>query len=259
MHYVRWKTKGTTDLVPKPPKPPCAISDCDKRSTKRGWCDTHYRRWQRYGDPTKLDERWVPLPEDDAPADERWLPVPEHEGLYEVSDYGRIRSLDRVSEYAGRRRRIRGRILRPRPMLSGHLQVHLAKDGVNENRLVHHLVLLAFVGPRPDAMEGCHNDGDPANNRVGNIRWDTRSANCYDRVRHGRDHKRNRTACPHGHLLQAPNLVACLAAKGTRGCLTCSRTRAAQRKARMADRPFDFEIAAAGRYAAIMASPATSR
>lgn len=47
------------------------------------------------------------------------------------------------------------------------------------------LVLLAFVGPRPKGMECCHNDGDPENNSLDNLRWDTHSSNVYDAIRHG--------------------------------------------------------------------------
>jgi hypothetical protein len=55
--------------------------------------------------------------------------------------------------------------------------------GTTKTRLVHHLVLEAFVGPRPDGQVGCHFDDDPRNNRVENLRWDTSSANALDRVR----------------------------------------------------------------------------
>lgn len=51
--------------------------------------------------------------------------------------------------------------------------------------LVHRLVLLAFVGPCPDGMEGCHDDNDPRNNCVSNLRWDTMERNQQDRVKHG--------------------------------------------------------------------------
>lgn len=46
-------------------------------------------------------------------------------------------------------------------------------------------MLTAFVGPCPDGMEGCHNDGDPHNNRLDNLRWDTRANNARDAIRHG--------------------------------------------------------------------------
>lgn len=50
---------------------------------------------------------------------------------------------------------------------------------------VHRLVLLAFVGPCPDGLQACHNDGDRENNRPDNLRWDTPSSNYADRDRHG--------------------------------------------------------------------------
>jgi len=50
---------------------------------------------------------------------------------------------------------------------------------------VHTLVLLAFGFPRPYGMECCHNDGDPRNNRLENLRWDTRKGNYQDSIRHG--------------------------------------------------------------------------
>ncbi len=55
------------------------------------------------------------------------------------------------------------------------------------NRFVHRLVLEAFVGPCPKGMECCHNDGDPTNNNLSNLRWDTRKANSADRKKHGTD------------------------------------------------------------------------
>jgi hypothetical protein len=51
---------------------------------------------------------------------------------------------------------------------------------------VHRLVLMAFVGPPPQGADCCHADGDPANNRLGNLRWDTRTGNMADAVLHGR-------------------------------------------------------------------------
>lgn len=58
-------------------------------------------------------------------------------------------------------------------------------DGKVKMAYVHRLVLAAFVGPCPPGMEGCHNDGDSCNNRLSNLRWDTRAGNVRDAVRHG--------------------------------------------------------------------------
>lgn len=47
------------------------------------------------------------------------------------------------------------------------------------------MVLEAFVGPCPIGYEGCHNDGDPSNNQVANLRWDTHRNNQLDQLKHG--------------------------------------------------------------------------
>ena len=154
---------------------------------------------------------------------ERWLPIPDYEGLYEVSDRGRVRSLDRlVTDRDGRRtRRFRGRILRPQPNArSGRLAVTLHRPGHSQQEYVYRLVLLAFVGPAPDGAEACHGNGDPTDDRLSNLRWDTRRENNLDRVRHGTHHNANRTHCPQGHLLAAPNLN-----RTRRTCLACARAR----------------------------------
>lgn len=69
----------------------------------------------------------------------------------------------------------------------GHLRVELRDEsGTVAKFMVHRLVLEAFVGPCPAGMEGCHGDGDPTNNRITNLRWDTPENNWADRKRHGR-------------------------------------------------------------------------
>jgi hypothetical protein len=67
-------------------------------------------------------------------------------------------------------------------------KVALQRDGTRKSfhRRVHRLILEAFVGPCPEGMEACHEDGDPSNNRPSNLRWDTKLANKADMIRHGR-------------------------------------------------------------------------
>jgi hypothetical protein len=67
----------------------------------------------------------------------------------------------------------------------GHICVSLCRDGKRRQVFVHRLVLTAFVGSCPPGLECCHNDGNPANNRLRNLRWDTQFANAADAVRHG--------------------------------------------------------------------------
>jgi hypothetical protein len=57
--------------------------------------------------------------------------------------------------------------------------------GRGNSQCVHKLVLLAFVGPNPPKYECLHANGDPADNRLVNLRWGTRSENIQDAVRHG--------------------------------------------------------------------------
>lgn len=148
----------------------------------------------------------------------RWLPIPGYGGTYEVSDAGDVRSLDRTDPY-GRRRRGGARKLRVAP--SGHLSVALSSNGISRTFRVHHLVLEAFVGPRPAGMEGCHWDDDPANNSVGNLRWDTRSANVHDCIRNGNHAMTNRTHCPEGHEYTPENTYTY--PQGNRACRECRR------------------------------------
>jgi len=49
------------------------------------------------------------------------------------------------------------------------------------------IVLLSWIGVPPAGLECCHNDGDPLNNHLENLRWDTRKANAADRLKHGTD------------------------------------------------------------------------
>lgn len=109
---------------------------------------------------------------------ETWKPVPGFPG-YEVSDAGRVRSLRR------RRRGDPPRMLRP--CISGHhyYRVFLVLLGRTHTRYVHRLVLEAFLGPCPEGLEACHRDDDQTNNRLSNLRWDTRQANDEDRERNG--------------------------------------------------------------------------
>ena len=120
---------------------------------------------------------------------ERWLPVIGYQGAYEVSDQGRVRSLDRRIPYSdGRKPRLqRGRILRPGDTGTG-LLVHLGR-GMQNQKAVHRLVLEAFVGPCPPGMEGCHWNDNHHDNRLENLRWDTHGANELDKARNLRARK----------------------------------------------------------------------
>lgn len=138
-----------------------------------------------------------------------WKSIPGYEGHYEVSDTGLVRSLDRWIEHRGNSsnggRFQRGRLLKPSVSNGYHHMVQLSARGVPKVRLVHRLVLAAFVGPCPDGMVACHNDGNPINKNVENLRWDTQSSNIRDAVKHGTQRQVRKTHCPKGHPYDAEN------------------------------------------------------
>jgi hypothetical protein len=121
---------------------------------------------------------------------ETWLPIAGFEGLYEISDLGSVRSLDRViTTKAGVRKNRRGRLLRPRRTPTGYNSVTLYRlDGTHRATYAHVLVLEAFVGPRPDGLEACHGPGGVNDNSLQNLRWDNHQNNMRDMVRDGNCH-----------------------------------------------------------------------
>ena len=93
---------------------------------------------------------------------ENWKPVPGFEWLYEVSDWGRVKSL-----HGG------GRILRCSTQTRGHVQAHLFANGIAKHILLGKLVMESFIGPPPDGMEVCHLDLDLSNNALTNLEYRT--------------------------------------------------------------------------------------
>ncbi|WP_194385334.1 NUMOD4 motif-containing HNH endonuclease [Microbacterium sp. A18JL200] len=165
------------------------------------------------------------------PLEERWLPVPGYEGLYEVSDLGRVRSLDRVVMNGGRRSNRTGRVLSPGRVPganNGHQYptVVLSRRGEHHTARVHRLVAESFCEGRAPGLEVRHIDGDPTNNAATNLRWGTKSENQRDTTAHGTHRNARKTHCSRNHPLEAPNLEATRASRGWRLCLACKRARA---------------------------------
>ena len=119
---------------------------------------------------------------------ETWKPIPDFPG-YEVSDHGRVRSYHRhAAGYSGTAWEIADtprRILKGAYKVKGYQFVSLGRDGNCYTRMVHRLALEVFVGPCPDGQEACHNDGNPRNNHLSNLRYDSHVANMQDASEHG--------------------------------------------------------------------------
>lgn len=100
---------------------------------------------------------------------ERWLPVAGYEGLYEVSDHGRVRG-NRVGVL--------------RPDINRYADVRLSKDGKKRKKGVHVLMLEAFVGPG-NGLWALHRNDKKTDNRLDNLYWGTPQQNSDDRMRNG--------------------------------------------------------------------------
>jgi hypothetical protein len=118
----------------------------------------------------------IPLPFE---SEETWRPVVGHEGLYEVSDQGRVR---RIAPSKGT---TVGRVLRYAKDRKGYRRVTLSRDRVQTRFAVHHLVLEAFVASRPVGYECNHKDGNKHNNTPANLEWVTGKANMEHAARMG--------------------------------------------------------------------------
>jgi hypothetical protein len=124
---------------------------------------------------------------------EIWKTIPEFEGLYEASNFGNIRSLDRWHEGVfGRskkvmRKRWPGRPIQPyvNKERGGYRYVNLHKEKSQHMRRVARMVASAFLGPCPEGKVVCHNNGIPHDDRLENLRYDTPKANNADQIKHG--------------------------------------------------------------------------
>jgi len=128
--------------------------------------------WKKRSLPCEFKPELFSLP------GEEWRPAVGWERMYRASNMGRVYTLHEKGRIAT------GMLVR------GNYRVLKACDRERRaNLMVHRMVLTAFRGPCPEGMEGCHNNGNSQDNRLSNLRWDTRLSNCADK----RIHKAIRT------------------------------------------------------------------
>ena len=106
---------------------------------------------------------------------EIWKDIEGYEEYYEVSNLGRVRSVERRLNDG---RIYGGRILRQKQARNGYIQVHVSKDGRGKCLLVHRLVGKAFVPGYFNGASINHKDENKQNNRVENLEWCSPSYNC---------------------------------------------------------------------------------
>jgi hypothetical protein len=105
---------------------------------------------------------------------EEWKDIEGYEGLYQISNLGRVKSLPRNDKFYKRAEEI---ILKTFKCGSGYQEVILHKDRKRKPKLIHRLVAEAFILNQKNRREVNHKDGNKANNTVSNLEWVTPSEN----------------------------------------------------------------------------------
>jgi hypothetical protein len=113
---------------------------------------------------------------------ELWRDVVGYEGLYQISNYGRLKSLSRVEHlvYSDGRQGVRNRkekILNPSTDKDGYLITGLRRDGVQKTVKLHRIVAIAFIPNFDSLPEVNHKDGNKHNNTVDNLEWSSHQDN----------------------------------------------------------------------------------
>lgn len=124
---------------------------------------------------------------------EVWKDIKGYEGLYQVSNLGNVRSLDRSVKRANGRLKKKGKLLKLTPNSSGYLRVLLKADGVGKYWFVHRLVALHFVDNPRESKNNIvnHLDCNFLNNSVDNLEWTTPLGNARHAIKCGRMERTN--------------------------------------------------------------------
>lgn len=110
---------------------------------------------------------------------ETWKNITEYVGIYQISDQGKVRSLDRLSSDG---RRIKGRILTQVGNGYGYYTVQLTNKGISKRYYIHRLVYEAFIGPILNGNDINHIDHNKGNNTPKNLESITHQANLKDQA-----------------------------------------------------------------------------
>lgn len=110
-------------------------------------------------------------------ASEIWKDIKGYEGLYQVSNFGRIRSLDRWRNSGTGGYFQTGKILKTKEDVNGYLRVSLLKNGKYQKMNVHRLIAIAFIPNENNFPIINHKDGNKLNNNISNLEWCTYSYN----------------------------------------------------------------------------------
>lgn len=110
---------------------------------------------------------------------EIWKPIKNYEGWYEVSNFGRVRSLDRFVNHSnkGFKSLRKGKIISPGKTKDGYLFVHISKNQKSQNLRINRLVAQTFIPNPNNYPQVNHRDEDKTNNKFSNLEWCTAKYN----------------------------------------------------------------------------------
>lgn len=106
---------------------------------------------------------------------EEWRQIQAYEGLYEISNLGQVKALDKLDSLG---RKVKQKIMSPN-VSTGYARVGLHKEGQKKMLLVHRLVAIAFIPNQENKTEVNHIDGNKFNNMADNLEWNTPKENTY--------------------------------------------------------------------------------
>ena len=154
---------------------------------------------------------------------ERWRPVPGYEGLYEVSDHGRVRSFQR---------RANGPLILKQAVRKGYAGVTLSRDKQPRIFRVNRLVAMAFHGLPEEGQVCRHLNNNPLDNRAVNLAWGSHKENVADLLEAGGHYNQRKTHCLRGHPFTPENTRVYMRPAGPlRSCRLCGRDHARRYRA----------------------------
>ena len=144
-----------------------------------------------YENVTFHDARWF---DTEDLLNEEWRDIPDYVGVYQISNYGRVKRLEHTKVYKnGTHYHYTPLILKPQFERCGYIQLHLCKDNNKIWIKVHRLVAESFLERPEEKTQVNHIDGNKANPRLDNLEWVTQSENILHAIRTGLVKKFRRT------------------------------------------------------------------